>query len=145
MTDAPTSTQVLDQQNTQRNAAKFATFEALKAKKPRTSTVTAVLEEGGDPVAFLMVAINGPAYDKIVQEHPPLKHQKDENPDININPDTFPAALLAAVCRNPRLSFDQWMELFESDEWNRGELNSLYWEANNLCNRQLELTPFEKG
>lgn len=134
---------VLEHANAQREQAKRATLEALLSKRRAEKEVKVVLAEGEPAVTFKFVAIKPKDYDELVTKHQPTAEQAKSG--ANINPDTFPPALVARVCAEPKFSEAEWRQVWDSEGWGRGELNSLYWEANELCNRGLEITPFESG
>lgn len=138
-------TTMLQQANNQRSHAKRATFDAMAAKKPNRSEFTCTLDEDEGPVSFLFVAIGPTEYDKLVTEHPPTEKQKAADELANVNKDTFPPALLALVCREPELTVEQWTQIWKNEAYSTGERASIYWEANTLCNKPLNLTPFANG
>lgn len=137
-------TMLLQQQNGQRAGAKRATYDMLVKKKPRRSEFTAVLDPDVGPVSFLFVAVTPSEYDELVTLHQPTDAQKTEDPGANVNGDTFPPALLAKVCKEPQLTEDQWREVWANPGYSTGERGSIFWEANGLCNRPLDLAPLEK-
>lgn len=141
----PEPSQVVELQhaNAQRKAAEYATLDQLLSKKRRKKTISIVLNDEEEPLLLRLVAISPKSYDELVSKHQPTEAQAAKG--SNINPDTFCPALMAAVCQDPKLSEAEWREVWRNEEWGKGELASLYWEANDLCNRSLTITPFEKG
>jgi hypothetical protein len=133
----------LQHANDQRKAAEYATLNQLLSKKRRRKTISVVLNDDEDPRLLRLVAISPKDYDTLVSKHQPTEAQAAKG--SNINPDTFCPALVALVCQDPKLSEDEWKQVWADPEWGKGELSSLYWEANDLCNRSLTITPFESG
>lgn len=138
-------TQLLQQANGQRDLAKRATINSIKSKKPRKSEFTVTLDPDEGPVSFLFVALPPDDYDELVTLHPPTDKQKEDDPAANVNGETFPAALLSRVCREPQISEEDWLAAWNGKNWARGERDMLFWEANGLCNRPLDLAPLEHG
>lgn len=143
------SVQLLQQANDQRTHAQRATLDALKGKKRPSAQYETVLDDGGEPVSFKLVAMKPQDYDDLVTLHPPTDEQKKkaldegfEAPGINVV--TFPPALLEQVCTEPKLTVAEWEEaVFKNDNWGNGERSALFWAANALCRRGLQLTPFD--
>jgi hypothetical protein len=131
----------LETKTAQRSQAKRATFAKLKNKKRAEREFTAEL--GGDPATLLYRAIGATAYDKLLTRHPPTKEQLADGAAFNSN--TFAPALLAQVCVDPALDATEWGEIWNSEDWNRGEVSELFWNAVELCNKGLELTPTAAG
>lgn len=126
----------------QRQASKRATFDKL-LKKPRVQKeVSLNLPSGEDTeeITFLFRALGAQEYDKLIDKHPPTTEQKLDGAAFNI--DTFGPALLAEVCIEPEMSFEEFKTIWDSPDWNRGELMHLYLEAMNLCNSVQPKIPF---
>lgn len=140
MTKAPDALQVKD---AQRKQAKRATFEALKSKKRAEREFTVVLNEGEDPVSLLFRAIGAQEYDKLLTRYPPTKEQQAEG--ASFNQDKFAPALLSRVCVEPVMDEDEWTEIWNSPDWNRGEIGAMFWAAVELCNKGMELGPTVAG
>ena len=66
-------------------------------------------------------------YDELVLENPPTKEQKKENAEFNA--DTFPPALVAESCIDPKMSLDDAVEIFSSPDWNGAELRKIFFGA----------------
>jgi len=101
-----------------------AKFEELKGQ----------LED--DIAEFHFKAIGRRAYDDLVNKHQPTKSQydlakkeaekKNERPEFpDWNEDTFPPALLFASCKNADMTEDQWVEIWNAEEWSPLELTAL--------------------
>lgn len=120
----------LEKAAAQRKVAKRATLDSMRGKKPRRDEFEVTLDPDGEPESFLFVAIRPRAFDDLMTEHQPTEKQiqnamesGQERPPYNV--DTFPPALLAAVCREPRLSVEDWTPFFDDEAWGRGEIGSL--------------------
>lgn len=131
----------LETKTAQRSDAKRATFTKLKNKKRAEREYTADL--GGEPATLLYRAIGATAYDKLLTKYPPTKEQLADGAAFNAN--TFAPALLARVCVEPAMDEAEWAEIWHSEDWNRGEVSELFWNAVELCNKGLELTPIAAG
>lgn len=78
----------------------------------------------GEKVPFTFRAIGHRRWMDLLRDHPPTKEQKATNPYLDHDPETFPAAAVAASCVEPamtaeqagmledRLSLAQWSELW---------------------------------
>jgi hypothetical protein len=117
-----------------------ATFEKFKAKKRVEREVE--LEINGDPVTILFRAIGSTEYDKLIAKCPPTYEQKAAGSSYNI--DTFGPALLARVCIDPQMTKDEWNEIWNSENWNRGEVVQMFYIATELCNRGFDI-PFTEN
>lgn len=107
----------------QRAKSKRATFDKLKNKKLAEREI--ILHIDGEPMTVLIRAIPMRAYDDLLDKHPPTKDQKALGAAWNT--DTFPPAVFAAVSVDPDLSYDEALELWESENFSRGDLAYL-WE-----------------
>jgi hypothetical protein len=123
--------------------ARQATFADLR-RKPRRElafTITTVDDDGEElEVRMVFRAINSPAYDALVAEHPP-KRGKEKEQVYNV--DTFAPALIAAVSHDPKLSYEQAYEIYHSDDWASGEIMSLFLNAQSVCGAGLDI-PFRE-
>jgi len=80
-------------------------------------------------VVFTFKALGRIVYDELIEEpeHQPTDEQKKEG--AQYNPDTFPAALVAASCADPEISLEQATEIFADSSWNGAELQKLFFGA----------------
>lgn len=110
-----------------RTAAKRrpATLDDLKKKK-KARTDEVVIPLGNDEIVVSIKAIGTTAYDELVAEHPPTPKQRSASPNASFNNDTFPCALIAACATTPRLSYEDVVELKDSDDWAGGEFQDLF-------------------
>lgn len=114
-----------------------------------TADEDALKEEMGDNVAvFKFKSLGGKKFGKMREKYPPsddhVAYAKSKGLVLDWNPDTFPPALLAACAVEPELTPEQAQELWESDEWSEGELNSLLEAALN-ANTQVRSINWGKG
>jgi hypothetical protein len=122
-----------------------ATLSDLLKKPRRTSTFTVALpaDDGGvRHVRLKFQALDSTAYDELVAAHPPKRSDRDKG--AMWNPDTFPAALVAAVSVVPKMTPAEAKELMEHPDWAAGETMNLFSEAVGVCNRGLDV-PFNAG
>ena len=137
-----TQAEAVQARSQQSQAAKRATFEML-VKKPRLEREVPVKIPGDDgemaEAVMLFRAIGAREYDRMLTRHPPTTEQRSEGASYNLN--TFGPALLAQVCIDPEMSEEQAGEIWNSSDWNRGEVMSLFSAAIELCNKGLDI-PF---
>jgi len=62
-------------------------------------------------VSFRFRAIGKRAWSDLLKEHPPTKAQLQADPRLDHNPETFPAAAIAASCSDPEMTLDDAREL----------------------------------
>ena len=136
--DVPTSTEAktTTARRKQSDASKRATFEMLKGKKRRELELSFKLDEE-NTVTMLLVAIGAQDYDRLVSKHPPTTEQRIDGGSYNIN--TFATALLSAVVQEPDMTPKQWEEIWNSPDWNRGEVIDLFSVVANLCIQGLDI------
>lgn len=135
------SAQALTAKSRQRTAAKRATIEKLREKKPAEREFTTKVN--GEEVSFLFRSIGNIAYDKLVNECPPTIEQQARG--MQADQDKLAPKLLSRVCVDPELSEAEWAEIWKSPDWSRGEVMALYNEAGYLCLQGLELAPIAAG
>lgn len=122
---------------------KRATLDDLLGKKPQRMEFTAPFGADGEMISFLFVSIGARKYDALLTKHPPTSEQKVNGNTFNT--DTFAPALLAAVCVDPDIDAKGWTDVWTSENWNRGEVTALFWQAVELCNQRIDLTPIDAG
>ena len=130
----------------QSQSSKRATLDALKNKKRATTEFSLYLkDDDGDhtEVTLKFQAIGARAYDKLVAKHPPKPEQRVEGASFNI--ETFAPALISAVSVDPEISPDDAQEIWESEDWSRGDLMVLFRNAVELNNRGLDIPFSENG
>ena len=121
----------------QRNNSKTATLDLLKGKKRQQDTFKIWVDSSEVEMTFQ--AIGAIEYDKLVSKHPPTTEQRADGAAFNL--DTFAPALIAAVSSDPEISLSDAKEIWNSNDWSRGEVITLYRKAVDLCNRGLDI-PF---
>lgn len=134
-----------DDEPEERPAPPVASLGQLKKKQRVTKDVRIVVgDEDGEPVEVLLRfrAIAAARYDKIMAAHPP--RPKDKKAGYAYNPDTFGPAIVAATCVEPEMSYEDAVEIWESDDWNRGERMMLLMAAVEVCTAGLNV-PFSKS
>lgn len=119
-----------------------ATLDQLKKKqKVRKDVEVTVTGDDGETVEVTMVfeAISAKEFDVLKAGHKPTQEQKKAG--LDYNPDTFAPLLLSRVCVDPQLSLEDAKEIWESDNWNRGERLMLLMSAMEVCTKGLDI-PF---
>lgn len=119
----------------QSKKSKRATLDMLKSKKRATRVVEFSMD--GENTSMEFRAIGAVEYDKLTAKHPPTPEQRIEGSSTNIN--TFGPALLSKTCVDPEISEEEWLEIWNSPEWSRGEIVDLYLSASALCNQGLDV------
>lgn len=126
----------------QRSASKRATLDLLRSKKRQEQELTVMLPvEGGktQEVSFLFQSIGAQEWDRLVAKFPPTSEQRADGQSFNMH--RFAPALLSAVCTDPQLTEAEWAEIWDSPDWNRGEVVQLYATAVELCSTGMNI-PF---
>lgn len=134
--------EVVKSRQAQSEDSKRATFDMLRTKPRAEREVTFVMNpDTDDEQEFTMLfrAIGATDYDKLITKNPPNTEQKADGASYNIN--TFGPSLLAKTVIEPDMDFKQWSEIWNSDEWNRGEILQIFLTATDLCNRGLDVPP----
>lgn len=120
----------------------MGTLDKLKKKTPvRREVEVVVTGDDGETESVTLVfqSIGSAAYDKLVAKYPPSQAQKNQGLQYNI--DRFAPALVAECCVDPEMSLEDALEIWESDTWNRGELNLLFMAAIEVNTRGHNLPP----
>lgn len=99
----------------------------VEAAEENVAKARAALE--ADTVTLRFRSIGRKNYDRLVADHPPTdkqveEHQAQFGQPAPYNADTFPPALIAASCIEPKLTLTEVEQLF--DEWNAAELTELF-------------------
>lgn len=119
-----------------------ATFADLQTKPKRTrEVVLKVPDEDGEIIEFVVTlkAVGSKAYDDLVAKHPPTREQKADGGTHN--PDTFGPALISACSFEPSMTPNEAAELWNSEDWSRGEVMELFMAAVEVCSKGLDV-PF---
>lgn len=142
---AATAAKTVESRAAQSKVSKAVTLDLLKSKQRAVSKFSVYLPDAkGNSVEYELTyrAIGAVEYDKLVSKYPPTTEQRAEGQTFNI--DTFAPALISAVCINPEMSYDDAKEIWDSPEWSRGEVITLWRKAVDLCNRGMDV-PFTVG
>ena len=100
-------------------------------------------DDGDEKVTFKYRSLGAQEYDKLIDMYPPTTEQKVDGAAFNI--DKFAPALISKVCVEPEMTFDEAKSLWDSPDWNRGELMHLFGEAMNICNSVQQKIPFTES
>ena len=128
------------------NNRRPATLKDLLHKPARTKEVVLkVPDEGGSVIEYVVTlrAIGSKTYDVLVGMHPPTTEQKKDG--STYNPDSFGPALIAACALSPHMTPNEAKDLWESEEWSRGEVMELFVAAVEVCSRGLDVPFTETG
>jgi hypothetical protein len=127
-------------------ADKRATIDQL-INKPRSVTEFSIYlsdgNGGSNELTLKYQAIGMREYDKLVGKHPPKPDQRADGASFDI--DTFAPALIAACAVEPEISTAQAKEIWDSNDWSRGDVMVLFRQAVELNNRGLDVPFSERG
>jgi|SRR5262245_23109078 len=130
----------------QSQASKRATLDQL-INKPRSSTEFSLYlndgNGGSNEVTLKYQAIGMRNYDRLVSKHPPKPDQRADGASFDI--DTFAPALIAACSVEPEISLEQAKEIWNSEDWSRGDVMVLFRNAVELNNRGLDIPFSDRG
>lgn len=130
--------EALKMANAQRERA-TADLLLKKRRVERSVTVSLPGDDGPVEVELLFRAIGNSEYDKLVTKFPPTAQQRKDG--MTYDMDRFAPELLSRVCVDPAMSLEDWKSIWNSDDWNRGELMSVYLSAVDVCTRGLDVNP----
>lgn len=119
-----------------------ATVGQLKKKQRKTKNLTVTVnDDSGEEVDVELVfqAISGYQFDQLKSRCKPT--QEDRKQGLDYNADAFAPKLIAATCIDPPMSEDDAQDLWDSDDWNRGERMQLFMAAMEVCTSGLNV-PF---
>lgn len=77
--------------------------------------------------SFSFQSIGRVEYDALLEANKPTSAQAKEKMQFNV--DTFPAALVAASCIDPKMEPEIAQAMFDSPDWNGAELQELFMAA----------------
>lgn len=93
-------------------------------KRKTSRIVTESIKVGDDEVEIKIKALPVKQFTRLQDDHPPRKNNgKDAN--LGFNQDSFPPALFAASLIEPRMTEEEWAEIWHSEQWSSGELANL--------------------
>lgn len=105
---------------------------ALWQAEERVAQLEQRLVDEDAVVAFTFRSIGRAAFSALVDAHQPTAAQRAKVKTLGLgnggmlwNPDTFPAALIAACLEEPKLTEEQALALWSDDSWNAAELQEL--------------------
>lgn len=116
---------------------KKSVLDQLKNKKRRRDTLR--LELNGESIEMVFEAISYKELDALQAKHPPTQDQRIAGAAFNRN--TFPPALVSACSVDPKISEADARDIWSSEEWSSGELNTLFDTVSALCMKGLDV-PF---
>lgn len=125
---------------------KRATLDQLVNKPRSTTEFSLFLADGNggtNEVTLKYQAIGMRAYDRLVAKHPPKPEQRAEGSSFDM--DTFAPALIAACSVDPEITPQQAKDIWNSDDWSRGDVMVLFRNAVELNNRGLDIPFSEAG
>ena len=129
----------------QSEQSKRATLDMLKSKQRSTTEFSLYLSDGNggtNEVTLKYQAIGMMAYDRLVAKHPPKPEQRADGSSFDM--DTFAPALIAACSVDPEISPAEAKEIWNSEDWSRGDVMVLFRNAVELNNRGLDV-PFTEN
>ena len=136
------ATKNVEARQKQSQASKRATLDMLQNKPRSTTEFSLYLSDGNggtNEVTLKYQAIGMRAYDRLVSKHPPKPDQRAEGNSFDI--DTFAPALIAACSVEPEISPTEAKNIWDSEDWSRGDVMVLFRNAVELNNRGLDV-PF---
>lgn len=122
---------------------KRASLDMLSRKRRVERDVVVLVpgDDGPEEWTFLFRAIGAQEYDNLMTKYPPNAEQRKEGLAYDI--DRFAPRLLSMVCIDPDLSEEQAAEMWNSPDWNRGELMTLFLNAVQVCTQGQDVSPTE--
>jgi hypothetical protein len=133
---------VKDAEKAASNGHKKTSFKDLLAKRRRTDVVKIPsVDEDGKPTTLEIKirAIGGVDYDELLSAHKPTNEQKAQG--AIFNGPTFIPALISACTTDPKLSYSEAQELYNSDEWSGGEISAWFIACQRVNNGDIDI-PF---
>lgn len=123
-----------------------ATLDQLKKKTRVIKTVqVGILGDDGQQVKVEMIfqAISAAEFDLLKSKFKPTQDQKKIG--LDYNPDKFAPLLLSRTCIEPVMTEDDARDIWESDNWNRGERMQLLMAAMEVCTKGLDIPFISSG
>jgi len=141
-----TAAKTVEARQKQSQESKRATLDQLVNKPRSTTEFSLFLNDGNggtNEVTLKYQAIGMRAYDRLVGKHPPKPEQRAEGNSFDI--DTFAPALISACSVDPEISPTEAKNIWDSDDWSRGDVMVLFRNAVELNNRGLDIPFSENG
>lgn len=104
---------------------KLSIEDKFKAKTRKTKKLPVAIN--GEQLEVEVIALSEKETRALQADHPPAKEDRDRGGLWNEK--TFPPALCAAAITSPKLTVEEWTEIWNSDEWSHGELRELFGEV----------------
>ena len=142
----PTPAKTVEARQKQSAASKRATLDMLKNKPRSTTEFSLFLPDGNGgstEVTLKYQAIGMRAYDKLVAKYPPKPDQRADGASFDM--DTFAPALIAASAVEPEIGAEEAKEIWNSEDWSRGDVMVLFRNAVELNNRGLDVPFSDRG
>ncbi len=124
------------------NTKRAATIADLKGKPRRKQIVTIDIPDASGEIItheITLRAIGAKRYDQLVDQCPPTAEQKADG--ANYNPDEFGPRLISACSYDPEITVNDAVDLWNSEDWSRGEILSIFQAAVQVCSKGLDV-PF---
>jgi len=132
----------LKSKEAQKADSRRATFDKLTRKKRAEREVSVTIPgDAGEPeeITLLFRAISSTEYDNLMAKYPPTAKQKVDGSPYDFT--KFGPAIVAAVCVEPQMSYEEVKSIWDSPDWSRGEIMTLFSAAVEICNVGLNV-PF---
>lgn len=111
----------------------------LKKKARATKTIDVVIDsDTGDSVELTFGAVPGAVYDLLLAAAPPSPADRKQNVPYNLA--KFAPTLIAASLVDPQITEEEAYELWDNDNWNRGERMILFSTAVEVSTSPLSST-----
>jgi hypothetical protein len=118
-------------------------FKDMKNKRARREVVT--MPWGEEDWEFELQALGGTEMDDLVSEFPPTQLQRAKaqalGQTVTYNIDVFAPELLSRVIIDPKLTAEEWTEIWKSNDWAGGEIGDLFYRAQRICGANIDI-PF---
>lgn len=98
----------------------------LLGKPKTTSTFTLYLGHRDNPleIEVTVEALSMKDYDKLLSKYPPTEEEQAKG--LTYELEKFAPALIAACLVDPAMTLKQTQQLWSSDNWSRGDVESLF-------------------
>lgn len=116
------STKIIDAPTVAEGAIKASTRDKFLKKKRRVDKKTITLN--GEVTEITITALPTPEL-TVLQVNHPMRRNNSDDKVLGLNAKTFPPALFAASVLDPKLTEDEWAEIWSSPDWSAGELGHL--------------------
>lgn len=95
-------------------------------------------------VEFVFRSLGRRKFEDLMVEHPPTDKQRRVTKERGWDPpefnkDTFPPALVFACLQSPEMTYEEVIEIFESDDWSGAETTALFLSCMDACSNRREV------